>query len=74
MDDRHLCDRRERLIVIDVVHLRDLGRDLVPVNGAVSIVFYLIHPLASDRLHSLEGINEVPCLVFSQCMHLFLHC
>ena len=73
---RHLHDRREYLIVINVVYLRvALGHQsgLVPIDRAISVVFYLIHPLASDRLYSFGGINHVLDVIFSQCMHFFLH-
>ena len=37
---------------------------LVPVDGAVRVVLDLVHPPASDRLHTLGVVNQVPCLVF----------
>ena len=42
-------------------------------NGAELIPLDLVHPLQADRTASWRWIDELPCLVFLDRLHLFQH-
>ena len=76
MDRLHERYWRKDLLEIYVLALNKASGDearLVLDNGAELVPLDFVHPLQADRMASWRWIDELPSLVFLDCLHLLQH-
>ena len=76
MDRLHACYRRKDLLEVYALVLKKASGDeacLVLDNGAELIPLDLVYPLQAGQTASWRWIDELPCLVFLDRLHLLQH-
>lgn len=70
------CHRAEGLNIINPCLLHMSFRDQAstkPLSQTIGIQLRSKHPAIVDDLHILQTINQLPRVIFHQCIHFFLH-
>ena len=75
-DRLHARYRRKDFLEVDALALDKASGDeacLMLDNASALIPLDLVHPLQADRTSSWRWLDELPSLVFLDCLHLLQH-